>query len=171
MAGDNSGSPFPVTTLCGPMIGMFGAMAEWADDASRHRFDQLTIGQLARSLPGGDQQSPLGTDLLQPMGQALMIAANRSLSYWLGLAQILENHQMTLAQVVSLDAIDGRTGRSGRLAVADRLRGLLRDVGDLATREARILQNELNALDESLAQSLQQPEQSSSYQRRWRAKA
>jgi hypothetical protein len=47
---------------------------------------------------------------------------------------------------------------------------LLREVGDLATREARILQNELSTLDESLAQDFQQPDLSGSYNRRWRSK-
>jgi hypothetical protein len=78
---------------------------------------------------------------------------------------------MTLVQFMSVGAIDGRAGGPERLAVADRLRALLREVGDLATREARILQNELSALDESIARSLQQPELSDSYHRRWRAKA
>ena len=53
---------------------------------------------------------------------------------------------------------------------ADALRALLREVGDLATREARLLHNELSALDESLVQTFQQPEPSGSYRRRWRAK-
>lgn len=169
MPGDNPGAPFPTATLLGPMISMLGAMADWAA-ANRHRFDQPSAGMAPHSPPGG-QHDLLAVDLLLPVGQAMMIAANRSMSYWLGLAQILENHQMTLAQVIGVAAIDGRAGGSERLAVADRLRGLLREVGDLATREARILQNELSALDESLARSLQQPELSGSYHRRWRAKA
>jgi hypothetical protein len=77
---------------------------------------------------------------------------------------------VTLAQVMGVPAIDGNTAGSERLVAADRLRALLREVGDLATREARILQNDLSALDESLAQSFQQPEPSGSYRRRWRAK-
>ncbi len=59
---------------------------------------------------------------------------------------------------------------SERLVAADELRALLREVGDLATREARILQNELSALDENLAQTFQQPDLSGSYRRRWRSK-
>jgi hypothetical protein len=77
---------------------------------------------------------------------------------------------VTLAQVVGVEAIDGSVAGSERLVTVDELRALLREVGDLATREARILQNELSALDESLAQTFQQPEQSGSYRRRWRSK-
>jgi hypothetical protein len=169
MAGDNPGAPFSAATLFGPMISVFGAMADWAD-ASRHRFDQPGIAGVAQS-PPGSQHSPLAADLLLPVGQAMMIAANRSVSYWLGLAQIFENHQMTLAQVIGVAATDGSAAGSERLAAADRLRALLREVGDLATREARVVENELSALDESLARSLQQPELTSFYHRRWRAKA
>jgi hypothetical protein len=106
-----------------------------------------------------------------PMGSAMMIAANRSVSYWIGLAQIFESHQAKLAQVVGAAAIEGSAPGSERLVAADELRALLREVGDLATREARILQNELSTLDESLAQSIQQPDLSGSYHRRWRTKA
>jgi hypothetical protein len=168
MPGDNPGAPFPTATLLGPMISMLGAMADWAA-ANRRRFDQPSAGMAPHSPPGG-QHDLLAVDLLLPVGQAMMIATSRSVSYWLGLAQIFESHQVTLAQVMGVPAIDGNTAGSERLVAADRLRALLREVGDLATREARILQNDLSALDESLAQSFQQPEPSGSYRRRWRAK-
>ena len=47
---------------------------------------------------------------------------------------------------------------------------MLREVGELAIKEARTLQSELNVLDENLAQSFQQPDASGTYHRRWRAK-
>ena len=68
------------------------------------------------------------------------------------------------------EAIEASAPGAERLIAADELRSLLREVGDLATREARILQNELSILDESLAQSFQQPDLSGSYNRRWRSK-
>jgi hypothetical protein len=104
------------------------------------------------------------------MGHAMMIAANRSVRYWLGLAQIFESHQARLAQVVGVEAANGRASGSERLVAADELRALLREIGDLAVREARILQSELSNLDESLAQTFQQPDLSRSYRRRWRIK-
>jgi hypothetical protein len=151
-AGGNPGAAFPAATLLGPMIGVLGAMADLAA-ANRQRFDQ-----------------PSAADFLLPMGHAMMIAANRSVSYWFGLAQIFENHQAVLARVVGVEAINGSVAGSGRLVTADELRALLREVGDLATREARILQAELSTLDESLAQTFRQPELPGSYRRRWRSK-
>jgi hypothetical protein len=165
MPGGNPASP--PATLLGPMIGMLGAMADLAA-ANRQRFDPPGAGA-AHSAPGG-QGDPVAADLLLPIGSAMMIAANRSVSYWLGLAQIFESHQVKLAQVVGAEGIDGSAPGSERLVAADELRALLREVGDLATREARILQNELSALDESLAKSVQQPDLSGSYNRRWRTK-
>ncbi len=100
----------------------------------------------------------------------MLIAANRALSYWLGLAQIFESHQARLSQVVSLEATDGRASGAERLVATDELRALLREVGELAVREARILQGELSDLDERLAQTFQRPGLSGSYRRRWRSK-
>ena len=152
-------------TLLRPMVGMLGAMADLAA-ANRQRFDQPGAEAAAQSAPGS-QADPGAADFLLPIGSAMMIAANRSVSYWLGLAQIFESHQANLAQVVTAEP---SAPGAERLVAADELRALLREVGDLAIREARTLQNELNTLDESLAQSFQQPDAAGSYHRRWRAK-
>jgi hypothetical protein len=168
MTGGNPGATSPAAGLLGPMIGVLGAMADFAA-ANRQRFDQPGTGPAARPSPPG-QDDAAAADLVLPIGLAMTIAANRSVSYWLGLVQIFESHQAKLAQVVGVEAIEGSAAGSERLIAADELRALLREVGDLATREARILQNELSTLDESLAQGFQQPDLSGSYNRRWRSK-
>jgi hypothetical protein len=166
--GGNPGAGLPGATLLGPMIGMLGAMADLAA-ANRQRFDQASAGAAIGSPPGG-QENSVATDFVLPMGHAMMIAANRSVSYWFGLAQIFESHQARLAQVVGVETTNGRASGSERLVAADEFRALLREVGDLAVREARILQSELSNLDETLAQTLQQSALSGSYRRRWRSK-
>jgi hypothetical protein len=166
--GGNPQAASAAASLLGPMIGMLGAMADLSS-ASRQRFDQPGAGAAAGPAPGG-HSDPSAADFLVPIGSAMMIAANRSVSYWLGLAQIFESHQAKLAQVIAAEPIAPSAPGSERLVAADELRALLREVGDLAIKEARILQNELNTLDESLAQSFQQPDASGSYHRRWRAK-
>lgn len=165
MPGGNPGTGLPAATLLRPMI---SAMADLAA-ANRQGFGQPGAGPAAHPSRGG-RHDPSAADFLLPMGQAMMIAANRSVSYWLGLAQIFESHQATLVQAIGVKAIDGHVAESQRLVTADALRALLREVGDLATREAHLLQNELSALDESLVQTFQQPEPSGSYRRRWRSK-
>jgi len=164
----NPGAASPAATLLGPMIGMLGAVADLAA-AGRQHFEQPGAKAATPSTPGGES-NPAAADLLLPIGHAMVIAANRSVSYWLGLAQIFESHQAKLAQAVGLEATEGSPPGSERLVAADELRALLREVGDLATREARILQNELSTLDESLAQSFQPPDPSGSYHRRWHTK-
>jgi hypothetical protein len=169
MPGGHPQAGSAAATLLGPMIGMLGAMADLAA-ANRQRFEPPGAAATDQSASVGPS-SPVAADLLLPIGSAMMIAANRSVSYWLGLAQIFESHQAKLAQAVGAEAIEGSAQGSERLVAADELRALLREVGDLATREARILQNELSTLDESLAQSFQQPDPSGSHHRRWRTKA
>jgi hypothetical protein len=168
MAGGNPGGTSHAAGLLGPMIGVLGAMADFAA-ANRQRFDQAGAGPAAHPSSSGPNDAA-AADLLLPVGYAMMIAANRSVSYWLGLVQIFESHQTKLAQVVGVAAIEASAPGAERLIAADELRALLREVGDLATREARILQNELSILDESLAQSFQQPDLAGSYNRRWRSK-
>jgi hypothetical protein len=157
-AGGNPGAGLLGATLLGPMIGMLGAMADLAA-ANRQRFDQSSAEGAIGSPPGG-QENSVATDFVVPMGHAMMI----------GLAQILASHQARFAQAVGVNAADGRASGAERLLAADELRALLREVGDLAVREARILQSELSNLDESLAQNLQQPDLPGSYRRRWRSK-
>jgi hypothetical protein len=167
MPGGNPGPALAAAVVLQPMISALGAMADLAA-TNRQGFGQQGSGA-AHPSPGGGHE-PAAADFLLPIGQAMLIAANRSVRYWLGLAQIFESHQTTLAHAIGVKAIDGHVEGSERLVTADALRALLREVGDLATREARLLQNELNALDESLVQTFQQPGPSGSYRRRWRAK-
>jgi hypothetical protein len=159
-----------------PVTGFFLAMRDvWLANALKQNpaappvADQPSLGPTTRLSPPG-RNDAAAAELLLPIGHAMMIAANRSVSYWLGLAQILESHQARLVQIAGLQATDAGKAGSERLVAADELRALLREVGDLATREARLLQNDLNTLDESLAQTLQQPDLSGSYRRRWRSK-
>jgi hypothetical protein len=166
VAGGNPGAKSPAAGPLGPMIGVLGAMTDFAA-ANRQRFNEADAGSRASS-PG--QNHTAAADLLLPIGHAMTITANRSVSYWLGLIQIFENHQANLVQVVGAEPREGSAPGSERLIAADELRALLREVGDLATREARILQNELSTLDENLAQSFQQPDLAGSYNRRWRSK-
>ena len=169
-AGGHPGAASPAASLLAPMIGELGKMADFAA-ANRQRFDQPGAGPAARAASPGASDAAAAADFLLPIGHAMTIAANRSISYWLGLARIFESHQAGLAQAVGLEAATepGKAG-SERLVAADELRALLREVADLATREARLLQNELGSLDESIAQNFQQPDLADSYHRRWRSK-
>jgi hypothetical protein len=144
----------------------FGAIADLA--GADRRFANLAAPVAAEPLRGG-QPNAAGPDVVQPMGQAMMIAANRSVSYWLNLAQILGHYHAKSIQKLGVEGSGGNAAEAERLAVDD-LRGLLREVGDLAIREARLLQSEFGSLAESVAQSIQPSDQSGAYHRRWRSK-
>ncbi len=154
-----------------PVTGLLFAMRDaWLTLATANRQGFSNSGGAAADMPGGGQRGSVITELVLPMGHAAMIATNRSISYWLNLAQILGNYQATSIQALGGEAIDGSEAGSERLVAVDEARALLREVGDLATREARLLQSEFGMLAESLAQSLQASDQSGSYRRRWRSK-
>ena len=139
------------------MIGMLSAMAD------------LATGKTANSTMG-DQDSERANDLVVPMGRAMMIGVNRSVSYWLSLAQILARHQASAVRTVGVKAVRASEAGAEHFVARDDLRALFREVGDLTTREARLLQRELDVLSENLTQTLQQPDPSAPYRRRWRAK-
>jgi hypothetical protein len=148
------------------MIGTVGPMA----DVTTANFRRLWGSGMAGGSTEGAPEPSVTADLVLPIGQAMVIAASRSASYWLGLAQILASHQTRSVRAIGAAAIEGGAAASQRVAAAEQLRALLREVGDLATREARILQNDLGNLGESLAQTLRQPDLSAPYRRRWRTK-
>jgi hypothetical protein len=151
--GGNSGAGLPGEA----MIGMLGAMAD------------LAIGKAANSIKG-DQDSERAADLMAPMGRAMMIGANRSVSYWLSLARILAGHQTSAVRTFGVKAVGADVAGSEQYVARDDLCALFREVGDLTAREARLLQHELGVLSESLIQTLQRPDPSAPYRRRWRAK-
>jgi len=141
-----------------------------AADVTAANLRRLWGSGTAGGSTGGAPEHSITADLVLPMGQAMMIAASRSASYWLGLVQILAVHQARSVGVIGAAAIEASAAESQRIAVVEQLRALLREVGDLATREARTLQSDLGHLGESLAQSLQPPDLSAPYRRRWRTK-
>lgn len=155
-----------------PVTGFFLAMRDaWLALATANRQGSANQGEgAAADLPPGGQRSSVIADFVLPMGHATMIATNRSISYWLNLAQILGNYQARSIQALGAERIDDSVAGSERLVAVDDVRALLREVGDLATREARLLQSEFGMLAESLAQSFQPSDQSGPYRRRWRSK-
>jgi hypothetical protein len=151
--GGNSGAGLPGEA----MIGMLGAMAD------------LATGKAANSTMG-DHDSGRAADLVVPMGHAMMVGTNRSVSYWLSLAQILARHQASAVRTFGVKAVGAGVSGSEHFVARDDLRALFREVGDLTAREARLLQHELGVLSENLMHTLQQPDPSAPYRRRWRAK-
>jgi hypothetical protein len=146
--------------------GWLNAVADLAS-ADPRRFAGPGEAAGAADLPPGSARNSVGAEFVLPMGQAMIIAANRSASYWFNLAQILGSYSAKSIQTLGVEESGGGAGE--RVAVDD-LRGLLREVGDLATREARLLQSEFGSLAESVAASFQSSDAPGAYHRRWRSK-
>jgi hypothetical protein len=149
-----------------PLTGVFLAMRDtWLEGVAA-----MAAGRTFNQATGG-QDNAMAADFMLPVGHAMMIAANRSISYWLNLAQILARHQANSIRAAGAKAIGAGGAGAAQLPAQDELRAVLREVGDLTAREARLLQHEFGVLSESLTQPSQPPDLSAPYRRRWRVKA
>lgn len=109
---------------------------------------------LSGALGGWQNAASQAADMAQPMARAWMAAAASGGRYWTTLAELHARYQGGLMRAVASRA-------SGQAAVpasecrelADELRAWLREIGDAATREARRLQAELDAIGEEIAEA------------------
>ena len=68
-------------------------------------------------------------------------------------------------ECVADDKLETATDR-----LADELRALLREAGEVAMQEARRLESELEQISEAIARAMEQPDDPAAYRRRWKAK-
>ena len=119
-------------------------------------------------LPGDFAEWP---DLSSPMAHALMVGLTSALRYWRDLAGVYARHQGILTRAAALRTMVASLGSEAedRLLVVE-LRAFFREVGEVAMREARRLESELERVGETLAHEKERPEASAAYRRRWKAK-
>ena len=139
--GDQSGSLFGA--VLGPMTEMaasFGAMLPRPPGGRGAHADagQAAVSQVA--------------DMSPAMAQACMLAIGSTMRYLRALAELHARYQASLMQAVA-DRATGQAAASPAecRVLADELRAFLREVGDVATLEARRLQSELEQVGESIA--------------------
>jgi hypothetical protein len=106
-------------------------------------------------------------DLSSLMMQTWLICATSTLRYWRDLTGVYARYQSALIRSVATP--QPLTPESEDRVLADELRAYLREIGDVAMREARRLQTELDRIGEAVALGLE-PGLSEFYQRRWKAK-
>jgi hypothetical protein len=111
-------------------------------------------------------------DLSSQIPRALLVGMTSTLRYWRGLADVYGRHQGSL-----IEAAARRTMAPSPIAetedrmLVDELRAFFREIGEVATQEARRLESELEQIGEALAHgAVQQPDFSAEYRRRWKAK-
>jgi hypothetical protein len=109
-------------------------------------------------------------DLSSLMIQTWLICATSTLRYWRDLTDVYARYQPVLIRSAAPRATpQPLTPDSEDRVSADEVRACLREIGDVAMREARRLQTELERIGEVIAHGLE-PRPSEFYQRRWKAK-
>lgn len=107
-----------------------------------------------------------GVDIAGFLGQTWMTATTSGVRYWARLAQMHGEHQPRLLQALLM----GERSEYEHRAMIDELRAYVRDLGDLASQEARMLQSELDRLSGGLTAAVGSGAAPAQYRRRWRAK-
>jgi hypothetical protein len=158
---DQEAGSDPRSALIGISAGLTTALSEMA----AQRPELPSAGASGSSDPAGD------TDLASLMVQTLMIGAASTLRYWRDLAAIYSRHQPALVQSLAGRAmIQSSTPETEDLLLVDALRACLREIGDVAVREARRLETELAQIGEAVARAVDEPGAPAAYRRRWKAK-
>ena len=113
---------------------------------------------------------PQDRDLSSLMTQTWLICATSTLRYWRDLTDVYARYQPVLIRSAALRATpQPLTPNSEDRVLDDEMRACLREIGDVAMREARRLQTELECIGEAIARGLD-PGPCEFYQRRWKAK-
>jgi hypothetical protein len=96
-------------------------------------------------------------DVSPALAEACLVGATSAMRYWGAIAQLGLRYQASLAQAVA-DRTTGRTAASPAECRihADELRAFLRGVADAANLEARLLQLNLERVDEKIAEAADQ---------------
>jgi hypothetical protein len=131
-----------------------------------------TFSHLAARRPesgSGEPSSDISQDggLSSLMMQTWLICATSTLRYWRDLTGVYARYQPALIRSVAPPQ-PLRPESEDRI-LADELRACLREIGDVAMREARRLQTELDRIGEAVALGLELGG-SEFYRRRWKAK-
>lgn len=132
------------------------------------RGDDAWAGFLAGFL-GGDAGRG-GMAAFSLFSRLQLLAAQSAFRCWSGLAQAYGAHQSSLMQFMAAQGAKAELSDDERRAVAEDLRAWLREVGEIASQEARLFQSELDRLGADLAQAAGEPEAADEYRRRWKYK-
>jgi hypothetical protein len=148
-----AGDPF--STLVGALAGLAAA------------FSHLVAWRAASGSGAPSSDISQDGDLSSLMMQTWLICTTSTLRYWRDLKGVYARYQAALIRSVATP--QSLTPESGDRVLADELRACLREIGDVAMREARRLQTELDGIGEAVALGLELGA-SEFYRRRWKAK-
>jgi hypothetical protein len=152
-----------LSTLLGISAGLVASLNDLV--GRRAEFSSATTRN-----PGlGD--NPCDRELSPLLMQMWIVCATSTLRYWRDLAEVYTSHQSALIRSLARRTMpQSSTLEAEDRFLADELRGCLREIGDVATQEARRLQSELERIAETVARGFDQPDAAEFYRRRWKAK-
>jgi hypothetical protein len=156
----------------GDLIAAFLSAMTRASAAMSDVMSQATAGSpsLVAGVPT-ERTLAQDADFAPLVARAVVVAAGSTLNYWRGLAEVYSKHQATMLPWWTKHALSqSPISEAERRLVAEELRGFLREVGDVALREARRLQGELEQIGENVASATDPANSSAPQERRWKAK-
>jgi len=129
-----------------------------------------SFGNMPESSAGRWQPAGQALDAAGVLSQAYLIAAASGLRYWRRLAESYDAHQSAALRSLPALAADAGLSEQERRVLVDEFRAYLREMGDIASQEARLFQAQLERLAAAAADPPEGTEPPATYQRRWRAK-
>jgi hypothetical protein len=116
----------------------------------------------------GDAGKP--AEIVSAIAQSYLIAAGSGLRYLSRVAQTCAAHQTDILSAVVGSGVGRRASEEDSRAITENIREYLRELGDIAQQEARILQVELEKVGEGLARAADEGG-TPSPQRHWKVKS
>jgi hypothetical protein len=175
MSDFQSGSTGPGSS--GPPVDPFGALAAALRDSWTLGMSAVerVLAQGAEGAGPGDPGALMGdtgkqAELVSLVAQSYLIAATSGLRYLSRVAQTYGAHQTGILSSLLASGAGRQFSEEDRRALTEDIRAYLREVGDVAQQEARILQAELEKVGEGLARAVDEGGMTPAHQRHWKAK-
>ena len=160
----------------GPSADPFGALAatlrdSWALGMSAVE-SVVSQGTEGIASVAGTAEGDAGkqAEMLSLVAQSYVVAASSGLRYLSRVAQTYGAHQAAILSSLLRSGAGKQFSDEDRRNLTENIRAYLREMGDIAQQEARILQVELEKVGEGLARAADDSGTTSPHQRHWKAK-
>ena len=137
--------------------------------AMRHILPPGTMTS-ADALPTAQEDIARQSQMALLVTQSYLAIATGSFRYFNGLTQTFAAHQHSIFSHLVRGGLGAQLSEESQRAMTESVRAYLREVGELAEREARLMQTELAQLAEAITHAAPASDTRSDRQRRWKVK-
>jgi hypothetical protein len=109
-------------------------------------------------------------EMLSLIAQSYLVGVSSGFRYMSRLAQTYAAHQTGILSSLMSPEAGRQFSEEDRRALTENIRAYLREMGDIAQQEARILQVELEKVGEGLARAVDEGGSTPPHQRHWKTK-